>query len=209
MKKAEQSAVTRLTLLEAARELFTERGYAGTTTEDIVQQAGVTRGALYYQFRDKAGLFRAVLEELNLNIVTQVVRALQSSQGEQRDLWNQIVHIGINAYLDACLDPAVQRIALTEAYAVLGWEEHRELDKRTGLGLIRSAIQELLDAGLITPQPLGPLACLILSAITEASMYIVRADDIPTARKEMGASLERMLDGMRMEGGGDSSGYRW
>ena len=60
MKKAEQSEATRVALLKAARELFTEHGYAGTATEDIAQRAGVTRGAIYYQFRDKSGLFRAV-----------------------------------------------------------------------------------------------------------------------------------------------------
>ena len=67
MKKAEQSEATRTALLQAARELFTERGYAGTATEDIAQRAGVTRGALYYQFGDKSGLFHAVLEGISLS----------------------------------------------------------------------------------------------------------------------------------------------
>ncbi len=77
MKKAEQSEATRMVLLQAARELFTERGYADTATEDIAQRAGVTRGALYYQFRDKVGLFRAVFEDLNLHIAQKVVSAIK------------------------------------------------------------------------------------------------------------------------------------
>ncbi len=199
MKKAEQSEATRAALLKAARELFTEHGYAGTATEDIAQRAGVTRGAIYYQFRDKSGLFYAVLDGISLNTNEKVASAMQSDRGERGDLWDQIVRAGTEAYLDACMDPSVQRIGLIEAPAVLGWEEKRALDEQYGIGLIRGALQALLDAGLIAPQPLEPLAHLILSAITEAAMYIARADDMATARKEMGASLERLLDGLRVK----------
>ncbi len=200
MKKAEQSEATRTALLQAARELFTERGYADTGTEDIAQRAGVTRGALYYQFRDKLGLFRAVVEDLNLHIVQKVARALQAGREEQGDLWDRTVRAGTKAYLNACLDSAFQRIVLIESVAVLGWEEGRELDEKYVLGLTRGALQELMEAGLIAPQPIEPLAHLALSIEHEAARYVARADDIPTARKEMGASLERLLDGMRVKG---------
>ena len=199
MKKAEQSEATRTALLQAAREFFTERGYADTATEDIAQRAGVTRGALYYQFRDKPGLFRAVLEDLNLNISTQVVSAMQANQEEPGDLWDLLVNAGREVYLDACLDPAVQRIVLIEAATVLGWEEKRAEDEKYGLGIIRGMIYALLEARLIAPQPVEPLAHLVLSAITDAAMYIARADDIPAARKEMGASLERLFSGLRVK----------
>ncbi len=200
MKKVEQSEFTRAALLKSARELFTEHGYADTATEDIAQRAGVPRGAIYYQFRDKSGLFRAVLEDLNLNIVKKVMSTIQSGQGGPEDLWDNRVHAGTEAYLDACLDPTVQRIALIEASAVLGWEEHRDLDEKSGLGLIRGTLQEVLEAGLIAPQPLEPLAYLVLGAITEAVMYIARADDVSSARKEMGTSLEHLFDGLRVKG---------
>ncbi len=200
MKKAEQSEATRTALLQAARELFTEHGYAGTATEDIAQRAGVTRGALYYQFGDKSGLFQAVFEDLNLHIATQVVSAIQSSREERGDLWDQIVRAGTEAYLDVCLDPAVQRITSIEAPAVLGWEKYRNLDEKYGLSLIRGALQELMDVGLIAPQPIEPLAHLVLSAVVEAAMYIARADDMAITRKEMRASLEHLLDGLRVKG---------
>ena len=199
MKKAEQSAATRAVLLQAAHELFTECGYADTSTEDIAQRAEVTRGALYYHFRDKRDLFRAVVEDLYRPIAQKVVSAIQAGREEQGGLWDQIVRAGTVAYLDACLDPAFQRIGLIESVAVLGWKEERELDKEYGLGLIQDALQELMDAGLIAPQPLEPLTHLILSIADESARYIARADDIHAARKEMGASLECFLDGLRVK----------
>ncbi len=204
MKKAEQSEATRTALLQAAREIFTESGYVGATTEDVARRAGVTRGALYYQFRDKLGLFRAVVEDINRHIVQKVASAIQAGREERGNLWDAITRAGTAAFLNACLDPAVQRIVLTEVTTVLGWEEEQELDERYGLGVVRGAIQELMDAGLLAPQPLESMAYLILSVEREAARYIARADDIPTARKEMGASLERLLDGMRIQGAGST-----
>ena len=61
---AERSRQTRRTLLDAGRALFADVGYARTTTGELVQRAGVTRGALYYHFRDKTALFEAVFEEV-------------------------------------------------------------------------------------------------------------------------------------------------
>src|SRR5215207_1198859 len=63
-RQAEPSAAARSALVAVARELFAERGYAGVGTEEIVQRARVTRGALYHHFRDKKDLFRAVHEQL-------------------------------------------------------------------------------------------------------------------------------------------------
>ena len=199
MRKAEQSAFTRKVLLQVARELFTERGYAHTTTQEIVERAGVTRGALYYHFREKIDIFRAVFEDISLNIITQVASAVQAAQGEQGDLWDRFVRVATAAYLDVSLDPAVQRIALIDAVSILGWEEKNALDEKHVMDFAHGVFQELMNAGLLAPQPVKPMLHLIIGAGREAALYIARADDMPTARKEMGASLERLFDGLRVK----------
>ena len=95
MKKAEQYEFTRQALLRVARELFTERGYANTATQEIVERAGVTRGALYYHFRNKADIFRAVFEDISLSVVAQVASAVQSAQG---DLWERFCRVATATY---------------------------------------------------------------------------------------------------------------
>src|SRR5688572_30170316 len=98
-KKVEQSELTRGALLRIARELFTEKGYADTATEDIVQRAGVTRGALYHHFRDKADLFQAAFEDAERELVETVRTAAASAQ---TDPWQGFL-VGCQAFLDACL----------------------------------------------------------------------------------------------------------
>jgi hypothetical protein len=112
----------------------------------------------------------------------------------------QALHAGAQAFLDACEDPAVQRIALVDAPSVLGWERWREIGLRYGLGLVQGTLQAAIDAGLIDPQPVGPLAHLLLGAIDEGAMLIARADDGGKTREQVGSSVARFLDALRPHG---------
>jgi AcrR family transcriptional regulator len=191
-RKAEQYEHTRRLLLDVARRRFAERGFAGTGTEEIVQQAGVTRGALYYHFRNKRDLFRAVVEDLQTGIMARV----QDAAGAAADPWDGL-RAGLHAFLDACLDPAVQRIVLIDAPSVLGWAAWRELDARYGFGLLRDVLHGLMDAGLLEAQPVEPLAHMLLGALGEAGLVSAGAADPEAARRDVGASLDRLLRGLR------------
>jgi AcrR family transcriptional regulator len=191
--KAAQREATTAALIVAARELFAERGYAAVGTEEIVQRAGVTRGALYHHFKDgKEGLFRAVLVELSAELVRQVV----SLAGQAKDPWEELVN-GCEAFLDACARPDVQRIMLVDGPAVLGWNVWREIDSGYALGALEAAVQNAIDAGLMTPAPANAVAHVLLGALDEAAMVVARADDQAEARAEMGKTVRRLLDGLR------------
>jgi TetR/AcrR family acrAB operon transcriptional repressor len=59
-KTKAEAALTRHRIVESARQVFSRAGVTNTSLEEIAQEAGVTRGAVYWHFRDKADLFRAV-----------------------------------------------------------------------------------------------------------------------------------------------------
>src|SRR6516165_10537526 len=119
-RQAENSAATRAALVKVARKLFAERGYTEAATEEVVRRARVTRGALYHHFRDKQDLFRAVLHEEERKLAGTVTAAAAT----EPDPWRAL-KAGSEAFLDACLDPAVRQIVLIDAPAVLGWEDYR------------------------------------------------------------------------------------
>lgn len=192
--KVRQPEATRAALVAAARELFADRGYGGVGTEEIVQRAGVTRGALYHHFTDKEDLMRAVLHDL----ARELAEASATAALKEADQWQQIL-AAVDAFLDACMDPAVQRIMMTDAPSVLGWDEWREIDAQYGLGLVKASLDNAMQTGLIARQPVDPLAHLVVGALDEAAMYISRADDPQQARREMGDSIERMLAGLRVD----------
>jgi AcrR family transcriptional regulator len=181
--------------MAAARPLFAKRGYAGVGTEEIVRTAGLTRGALYHHFGGKRELFEAVYEHIEHELAEQIgTKALGASDPLEA------MRLGVELLLDACLEPEVQRILLTDAPAVLGWERWREIGAEASLGLIEGTLQAAMDAGTISPQPVKPLAHVVMGALDEAAMLVGRAEDPAATRVEVAAALQSLLEGLRPRG---------
>jgi AcrR family transcriptional regulator len=192
-RKAEQSEATRAALMNVARELFSERGYSGVGTEEIVQNANVTRGALYHHFTDKKELFRAVHEQLEAETAANVADVLaKADAGDPLEL----LRIGARTFLDHTTH-SVANITLVEAPSVLGWTEWREIDEKHGLGLVMAALQAGMDAGVLRRQAVKPLAHLVLAALGEAGMLIANANDRKAMRAEVEPALMALLEGLR------------
>jgi AcrR family transcriptional regulator len=187
----ERSEATRAKLIAAARRLFAERGYAGVGTEEIVRAAGVTRGALYHHFEGKPQLLEAVYEQIEGELTEKIATGALGGSDPLDAL-----RAGSEMFLDACLEPEVQRIVLLDAPAVLGWERWREIAADHGLGLVEAALGAAMDSGQIARQPLRPLAHVLMGALDEAAMLVARADDTETARAEVGATLTSILEGL-------------
>ena len=141
-RQAERSEATRKALVDVGRKLFAKRGYADVGTEEIVRRAGVTRGALYHHFSGKEDLFRAVAEQVEEEMTRKSAEAALAHQ----DPWEQ-QRAGWEAFLDACLDPAVQRIILLDAPSVLGPKVWREIASKYGLALVQFSLRSLIEAG--------------------------------------------------------------
>lgn len=193
--KEDQSARTRAALLGAARALFAERGYSATGTEDIVQAAGVTRGALYHHFVDKQDLFEAVYTTLQNDLRDRILTAARADP--EAPVWERIRR-GVNEYLDHSMEPTVQRIVLVEAPAVFGWARWREIDSEYALGLLKSAITTARDDGLLTDGDPDTLAHLMLGVVSEASQVIAGATNVAAARLEVGRAVDHLLDSLRV-----------
>lgn len=183
-----RSQETRRLLVTAARALFGTHGYAGVGTEEIVRAAGVTRGALYHQFRDKAGLFAAVAEEVEAEIAERIAAGAAEVADPVAAL-----RVGAQLFLQACAEPEVERIILLDAPAVLGWEAWRDLAGRYGLGLVQFALQSAMDVGAIVPQPVVPLSHALIGALDECALYVARSEDPRAAREECAAIFDRIL----------------
>ena len=187
--------------MASGRALFAERGFAGTAREEIVERAGVTRGALHHHFGTKQDLFAAVFEELEAELAARIAAAAMAGD-DPRDQLRR----GCHEFLDAALDPAVQRIVLLDAPAVLGWAAWRDVDARYGLGLVTEGLRAVFAAGPAGPGghkqgPAGPRAVeplghLLLAALNEAAMLVAGAPDPVVARAEVGAIVDQLLDSL-------------
>jgi AcrR family transcriptional regulator len=191
--QAERSAATKDALVQAARPLFAAHGFGNVSTEAIVQAAGVTRGAMYHQFADKAELFAEVFETVEAEVTSRIAAAVAAG-GATDPI--EVMKIGAGIWLDACAEPEVQRIVLMESPAVLGWERWHEIGLRHGLGLVQGLIAQGISVGRIPEQPVEPLAHVLIGALDEAALYIARAGDRVQARADIGAVVDRLVDGL-------------
>jgi AcrR family transcriptional regulator len=194
-KKSEKSEATRGALLAAARRLFTERGYASTPTEEIVRQAEVTRGALYHHFEDKRGLFLCVLEGLLQEVAMRTVDAATAAEGTA---WERM-QAGLEAYLRASLDPAVQQIVIQDGPAVLGWRDWGKVNSSYGLNLVGSALAKAIEEGVMKPASVETIAHLLSGAIGEGVSIVQHAEDRERALADVLESFGLLLDGLKNE----------
>jgi len=141
--QAERSEATRAALIDAARPLFAERGYAGVGAEEIVRAAGLTRGALYHHFGGKRDLFEAVYEGLEAELAQRIAEGALGG-GATDPL--AAMRAGAEMFLQACTEPDVQRIVLLDGPSVLGWDRWREIAAEHGLGLIEATLQAARSA---------------------------------------------------------------
>ena len=186
-RRVAQGNATREALVVAARSLFGERGYAETSTDDVVAKAGVTKGALYHHFAGKDALFRAVVERVQQEASDRAVTEFLDP-----DSW-QALRRGCSLWIDAHLDPGVQRILMQDARAVLGWEEARAIENRFAVVALRGALRTAMNTGVIRREPLRPLSQLLMGALSEACVYIAEADDPEAALAEIDGLLTTML----------------
>jgi AcrR family transcriptional regulator len=188
--QADRSAATKDALVRAARTLFAQQGFGAVSTEAIVRAAGVSRGAMYHQFKDKTALFEAVFEAVEQD-VTARLNAMVAQAGDPDPI--ALMELGAHAWLDACAEPEVQRIVLLDAPGVLGWERWRELGLKYGIGLVEAMLAHAISVGRVEDQPVRPLAHVLIGSLDEAAMYVVRAEDPALAREQMRSVLSRLV----------------
>jgi AcrR family transcriptional regulator len=190
-KKVTQAESTRRAVLAAARAAFGERGYASTSVDEIVRRAGLTKGALYHHFRDKDDLFLAVVEAVKRDVTNTVGAAFVEAASRSDPI--QTIVVGCQAFIDAHADPAVQRITILDARAVLDAATRRDLDARYEVAVVRGALRRAMNVGAIDRQPLAPLAHVVAGALAEACALVAEGAD----RDEVGAVVAHLLYGLQ------------
>jgi AcrR family transcriptional regulator len=186
LTKAEQTLRTRRAIIERARHLFATKGYAATGTEEIISELGITRGALYHQFKDKLGVFEAVIAEAYDEMASHINAKVQPIE----DSWEQLV-IGCQAFLEIAQREDLRRLVFVEAPAVLAAETLVEFDQG-GFGLLYESIREVTAQGkLNTPDPEG-FAHLVNGSLNELAAWVAQSDD-PERLKTAQQLVETLL----------------
>jgi AcrR family transcriptional regulator len=186
--QAERTESTRGKLVATARRLFAEKGFAATSTEDILEAASVSRGAMYHHFASKTELFQATFEAVEDDLTAQVLMAAADEVDPIRQLER-----GFDAFLRQCRNAEVQRIVMLDGPTVLGWDTWHELDERYAFGSIKGVLTVAAEQGRIEADSVDPLAHLLLGAVMQAGMVVARSKDPDAAQLAMTTNFAKML----------------
>jgi AcrR family transcriptional regulator len=187
------SEATRAALLDEATTLFAERGYAGTSLEDVASASRVTRGAVYHHFASKQALFEAVLEVQEARVTAEVIAAATAP-----DPWDAAL-LALDAYLAHCCDPVYGRLVWLEGPAALGWHRWRECEKNYAYGLVERFILDLVEAGYLGDRALGSLVPYAFWMLGGAGLAVAEAapPDKPQVRDEWRYLIGQAITSLR------------
>jgi AcrR family transcriptional regulator len=188
------SEATRAALLDEATLLFAERGYAGTSLEDVASASQVTRGAVYHHFAGKQALFEAVLE-LQEARATEAVAAAADAP----DPWDAAI-LALNAYLQQCCDPVYGRLVWLEGPAALGWRRWRECEQHYAYGQVQGFIRDLVDAGYLDGTGFDTLVQFSFWMLGGAGLAVAEAppQDKARVRDEWGRLIAQAFGALRI-----------
>ena len=191
-RRDENSEATRQALLDAARDLFTLQGYNVTGIESIAKAARVTRGAFYHHFADKKALLDAVVVALQADAAS----AVEARARAERDKWKRF-SVGMDAYLDACLEPAYLRLVIQEAPAVLGMARFREIDEANVLRLMTPPLSAMKSKGEISVDNVDLLSRMMSAMVWEVALLLPDAQNPAKLRADALKITNRVLTAFR------------
>ncbi|MFE0704555.1 helix-turn-helix domain-containing protein [Streptomyces sp. NPDC058872] len=185
--RTEQPSVTLGLLLDAAEGLFGTHGYASTSLDAVVAAAGMTKGAVYHHFRNKAELFREVFVRQQKRVAAELEQAAARAPDAEAALRN-----GARLFLKHCMDNSVQRITLLDAGAVLGWETARKIECEHTLRVFHSSMSAVMGSAL-DAETLTVRCHMLFAALREAGMLLARSADPEQVLATVTSESERLL----------------
>lgn len=195
--RKENASATQAALQMAALRWFSEQGFEKAPVGSICADAGVTVGALYHHYGDKKGLFAAVVEQVDAQLVQQAFAARTAVVEAGGSPWDAFL-ASINAVLQAGTNAPLRRLMLVDAPAVLGAQVWGDIRQRQGLGAMRAQIDALQVHGIFAGYGAERLARIVLGALYGGMDSLPAAGaDVHEALADIRQSLVAMLEGLR------------
>lgn len=201
-RRAEYTESTRDAVLDAAAELFVQRGYPRTSLDEVAASARVTKGAIYHHFVNKAALMTALIEREELE-ATRLTRAAFEETAE-RDGTAAGALAAIDAFLEHCSEHAYGALVFREAPLALGWTDWQACEEKYAVAVVEDVLGRLVDDGVI-PGPVGAtLVSVVFGMLGTAGQLLADspASEHVRVRGELHRTFAAFLAGLRLSSRG-------
>jgi AcrR family transcriptional regulator len=157
-------------IVDAALDVFAERGFAATRLEDVAERAGVSKGTLYLYFRNKEDLFKAVIQQGLVPNIASAEERLADTEGTTRELLQRVVGHFIGTVAGSKIG-VIPKLVIAEAHNFPDVTKfYADQVIARGLKIVRTILQRGIERGEIrsidpdmaAPVLIGPLLLLVL-----------------------------------------------
>lgn len=188
-RRQQYSASTKNALIDVAQELFTDRGYSGTSLDAIVAGAEVTKGALYHHFTGKQALFAAVFERVE----EASAQAIKEAMKGHKDPWDKAL-AGLQGFLQVVQQDSYRRIVVQDGPAVLGYERYHEQEERSAFAVMVDIVQTVLTEAEpnVEDEMTDTVSRIFFGALSAAGDSVADAET-PEAAEAAAARVETIL----------------
>jgi AcrR family transcriptional regulator len=190
--RPDRSSATKHALVRVAREKFATQGFVGTSLDEIVAGAEVTKGALYHHFRGKQDLYAAVVNEVEDGARERI----RTGVADVVDPWERAL-VGLREFLAVVRTEEYRRIVILEGPAVLGYERFREQEESSTFGLVSDIVAGLLAPYDLPASTLTAFTRLFLGAVSATGSSVSLAADPQQASDDAEGAIVLVLAGIR------------
>ncbi len=183
---------TREAILETGHRLFSRQRFSGTSLEAIAKEAKVTKGAVYYHFKDKRAVFSACFERQ-----AKQVSEVMASVPKQDDDW-AYAFAQCRAFLDFVLRHGKDTISLQEVITVLGWDAWRAIDSHYTMGNIEQVVARLQDSGRMKLYSRELVVNMMYGLLVNAAMNLHSLSDVHQTYQDLDGMVQDMLNGLKI-----------
>lgn len=194
-RRAQMVEETRGKLIQVARRAFAAKGYAAASMDELTAEAGLTRGALYHNFGDKRGLLKAVIDQIDAEMVVRMKAARDRAPNAWLGFLDEYV-----AYIEMAVEPEIRRIMLLDGPAVLG-DPSQWPNQSACLLTTTQAIQELIEANIVKAVNAEAVARLLNGAALSASLWIAAAADPRATLKKSVEAFQHLAGSLQQDKG--------
>ena len=187
--QSERREATRGRILEAATALFAEQGFEATSTQQILDAAGTSRGALYHHFDTKQAIFEAVFEQVSDEAVERASRGPAGSSALET-----LTRASLR-WLREVRRPEVGAILIEQGPQVLGWKRARDLEARSSLGLVTRSLEAAVEAGELRLESVQLAARFLNAALAEAALASIYGEG-RLSRATLERSISQLIEGL-------------
>ena len=190
-RRAQYAEMTRAAVLEGARALFAERGFEGTSVDDIAQASQVSKGAVYHHFADKREVFAQLFGDAQEEAMAAVVAAADAVDSD----WERALTAS-RTFLRCYVKDEQARAIVRQAPTVLDHDRICQIDEKAALPFIRDTLHRLDAAGLLHAVPIAPTARIFRSILVEATLQIAESDDPAEAYEQADTVIVALVSGL-------------